>query len=539
MKKISKETLVVIVIIILGCLFRIVGITNYPNALNADEASSGYEAFAISNYGIDRNGHKLPVFLESWGSGQNALLSYLAIPFVRIFGLSIFSIRFPMVIVGSISLVVFYFLLKRLFNKKTAMIGLLFLAICPWHIMKSRWGLESNLFPDLILYFTFFLVKGLQDKNKLSYYCSFAIAGISSYAYGISYMFLPIFLIPLLFILKIKNEISIKEFFISLLIVILISLPIILFVIINTFGFPTLTILCFTIPHLNANRYKIITSIFSNNFFNVSISNIKETIKILVFQTDGLNWNALKHFGTIYLFSSIFTLIGLFTPLVNKLIAKKENLKIKIVTKKDERSYNWIFALWLLSSFVIAIVCEPNINRLNIIMFPIIYYTVLGIYYFVDYKKIYGILITIIYTIYFGLFIGSYLREDWNSYSTFEGGLAEVFEYVNSLELTNTSIIISNSIKEPYIYTLFYTRYNPYDFSNTVAYRKGTENAEFRIVESFSCYYFGLDKEDDISNNILYILKKNEVSEPNLDEFEVKEINNYWIIRAKNPQLDY
>ena len=84
----------------------------------------------------------LPVFLVAWGSGQNALLSYLMMPFIAIFGLTTFSIRLPMAIIGGISLGIFYCLLKRMTNKKVAIIGLIFLAICPWHIMKSRWGLE-------------------------------------------------------------------------------------------------------------------------------------------------------------------------------------------------------------------------------------------------------------------------------------------------------------------------------------------------------------------------------------------------------------
>ena len=168
-EKIKKylPKILIVLIILLGVFVRIFKIEEYPNALNVDEASAGYEAFSIMNYGIDRNGKFLPVFLVAWGSGQNALLTYLMIPFIAIFGLSTFAIRLPMAILGGISLVVFYYLLKRMTNKKVAIIGLIFLAICPWHIMKSRWGLESNLFPDLMLLSIFLIIKGLQDKRKI------------------------------------------------------------------------------------------------------------------------------------------------------------------------------------------------------------------------------------------------------------------------------------------------------------------------------------------------------------------------------------
>ncbi len=54
-KKINIYMVSIIVILIIGILIRIVGITGMPNALNCDEASAGYEAFSIINYGIDRN----------------------------------------------------------------------------------------------------------------------------------------------------------------------------------------------------------------------------------------------------------------------------------------------------------------------------------------------------------------------------------------------------------------------------------------------------------------------------------------------------
>ena len=44
------------IILIIGILVRIIGISHMPNALNCDEASDGYEAFSILNYGIDRMG---------------------------------------------------------------------------------------------------------------------------------------------------------------------------------------------------------------------------------------------------------------------------------------------------------------------------------------------------------------------------------------------------------------------------------------------------------------------------------------------------
>ena len=79
------------------------------------------------------------------------------IPFVKIFGLSLFAVRLPMAILGCLAIFVMYKLLRLIGNKKIALVGTIFLVICPWHVMKSRWGLESNLFPELILFSIYFL----------------------------------------------------------------------------------------------------------------------------------------------------------------------------------------------------------------------------------------------------------------------------------------------------------------------------------------------------------------------------------------------
>lgn len=125
--KSNKFEIILFFILIIGSLVRVCGIDKMPNALNVDEASSGYEAYSIMKYGIDRNGNSYPVFLYSWGEGQNALLSYIMIPFIAIIGLSEFSIRLPMAIIGIISLYAFYYLLKNIFdNKKIALLGVTF-----------------------------------------------------------------------------------------------------------------------------------------------------------------------------------------------------------------------------------------------------------------------------------------------------------------------------------------------------------------------------------------------------------------------------
>ncbi len=507
----KKYWLFFFVILFVGISIRLLWIDVLPSALNCDEASSGYEAYSLLHYGIDRNGNHNPVFLVAWGGGQNALLTYLILPFVKFFGLNLLSVRLPLALLGCLSLVIFYLLLKKVSNPKLAMIGLLFLILCPWHIMKSRWGLESNLFPDLILLFVFLFILGIEKKNKGLYYLSFAIAGLSSYSYGTSYYFLPVFLIPLLlYYIKIK-EINLKEACLGIGVVFFVSLPVILYVVINTLGMEQINLPFLTIPRLEVNRYQEITSIFSSDFLVKSFYNFSESIKILITQNDGLPWNSIGFYGTIYLFSTLFTLLGLINSFKKK--------------KWFDFKYDVIFKIWFIVGLVLTFICEPNINRLNILMMPIVYYTVIGLYLTsLKFKRGSYVLLGI-YLLSFGLFVNAYIHEDFNSYGTFEGDLKEVIDYVNEFD---KEIVVTKKIQSSYIHVLFYSKYDTRKFVETVHYED--PSAAFKNVLSFGNYVFS--DIQNIEENKVYVLKKEDKDLIDFYKYHIKEFKRYFVIET-------
>ncbi len=97
----------------LGFALRLAALAALPAGLNQDEASALYDAWAILNYGVDRNMNALPVLLVSWGSGQNALLSYLAMPFIALLGPTVLALRLPVALSGCLTLVFFRALARR------------------------------------------------------------------------------------------------------------------------------------------------------------------------------------------------------------------------------------------------------------------------------------------------------------------------------------------------------------------------------------------------------------------------------------------
>lgn len=514
--EILKKYIVFYIVLILGFLVRLIAIDKFPVGLNCDEASSTYEAYSILNYGIDRNGNFLPVFLEAWGSGQNALYSYLLIPFVKILGVNIFSTRIPMAIISCISLIVWYYLLKNIKDdKKFVLIGIIFLSICPWHIMKSRWGLESNLFPDLALWAIGLLISYLKTKKQFKLYLSFAILGITSYAYGTSYMFLPIFCLLIIVYLLYKKEINIKQAILCFSIVGIISLPIVICVIINTFDLKQINLPFMTIPRLPANRYEEQTTLFSGNIFLSSLENIKNSISLLILQNDGLIWNNIPGFGMYYIISIPALALGLIYSFKNA---------------KEKNEFDYVMNIWFIASFLFLFVFkEANINRINILIFPLVYYISKGLYMVFELKQmVLNVIISCLFIILFVAFLINYVRLEGEDNWTFISGVKDVIEYIDSSGAEK--IYFQYAFKEPYIYVLYYTKYDVKKYLDTVQVFQ--ENAKFDNIKSFGRYNFYLP-QDYNEKDSLYVFAKNSVEYIDEEVFDVKEFEKYLVIRMK------
>lgn len=504
----NKYEILIYLIFVVGFITRLVGIVEYPAGLNQDEASAGYEAYSILNYGVDRHGKLFPVHFISWRDGQNVLYSYLMIPFIYLFGLSVLTVRLPMAIVGCISLMLVYKLLNR-YNKKLGLIGLFFFAICPWHIMKCRWGLEANLFPDMVLIAVYIIIKALHSNKLINFYIGIAFLSLSVYSYGTSYAFLPIFIfILIIYLLKIK-KINIYNALISFTIAGIIALPMILFVIINTFDYNEIHLLFITIPKLYNTRFEDMVTISSPNFFDTVLNNFVYNTNIILKQTDSTTYNGLPFYGICYVFSLPFTVLGLFKCLTKRNIEKN------------------ILNIWLIVSVILLIIChKTNINRLNIIMIPVIMYTILGIYDIIENNKNSIIPIITLYVISFLCFTNAYKKTLGESNSPFTQGVQEPIQYASSLDVEH--VYISYSFTEPYIYTLFYTQTSSIEFVDTAEYLQG--NPATGQVLAFGKYSFYIPS-DMREKNVAYIVPSD--YKYNTQYFKATDFGRYTVLETK------
>lgn len=501
------------ILFIIGIIVRVVAFTSAPPGLNQDEASIGYDAYSILHYGIDRNGSFLPIHLIAWGSGQNALYAYLSMPFIYLLGLNPFSIRIVSVLAGIVTLFLFYAIAKRLFNNNRASIIAVFIVvICPWHIMMSRWALESNLFPTIVLLAVYFVVKSLDRPNWLFAYS--VTMAISLYAYGTAYFFAPLFVISVYVLLAVRKIVSIRAILLNGLTFTVVSMPILLFILINRYSFGAIEAL-FTIPKLTKPRFEQTSTAFQSDLWASSIHNFKQFLHIIVTQNDGLIWNAIPPFGYMYPIALPFILIGLVTmfgALTNKLNTAKA-----------------IVALWFIVAALMAFITDVNINRINIVFYPILFFTVAGLLWLLKNDKWIGRGAVAAFAIFFLLFSANYYTRFPDKISAaFYESFGEAINYAS--EETEGKVYITDRVNMPYIYVLTYEKISPHAFLDSVKYRN--KGDAFQWVDSFDRYQFGQPQIHE-GEQAAYLFANGEQMPEDESQFIFKRFKHYTVVTER------
>ena len=353
-------------ILCLGVFARTWEFRSLPPGLNPDEASIGVDAFNLLHYGIDRNGISFPVIFISWGSGQNALYGYVLIPFITLFGLSPFTIRLPMLITGILTIPLLYYVAKETLNKDFGLLSMFFLAISPWHILLSRWGLEANIFPFVFLA-GYACLLSIKKDDKL-YIPACILFGLCFYAYGTAYAIIPVFMICTITILIQHKLVAPKSLIIGLFAFIALAIPIGLFVLVNTFQMNSIQLGPVTIPRFPVQARFEATTIFSaTDQIQTIWNNLWMAVKLLITQSDGLPYNGIDPYGYFYKITFPFELIGI--------------VLLVIGFKSEKHVENKLLIAWIGASILIPIIQPVNINRFNIIFIPLILCIALSIYW--------------------------------------------------------------------------------------------------------------------------------------------------------------
>lgn len=477
-------------ILLAGSIVRLAALDRYPLGLHQDEAYSAYNAYSIMNYGIDSYGYTRPVYYTVWGSGMSVLYSYLTMPFFALFGISTITIRLPQAILGCISVLTAYGLGRELLNQKFGLLFAAFLAINPWHIQQSRFGLDANLAVPMMLFAVYFLCRYLNGKSNHIWLSAFFF-GLTLYCYAITWPLIPGFL--LLCMLNFRHRIQWNRTLLgAILLLFLMALPLILFLAVNFGWLPEIRTGLFSIPKLP----KIRTDEFSLGKLKAGFFWM---IAMLWNQHDDIWWITDSTVGSYYYISTPFILIGLICHI---------RILYRRIRHKEPLPLHFLMALWFFSMFLMGCTIDAaKYYKVNCLHIPIIFYSVYGIT--AVWKLWQGIwLKRLILAAYGGLFcyflyaqltlpvdysaFGNPLMSHmlWNEYE-------QAIDYAESLTDGPITIYGLN-----YANFMLYKRISPYEYLETVSY-DGNDPA-FRTVTRIGRYHFTRPETQDPT--MVYIL---------------------------------
>lgn len=518
-----------ITIIFIAAFFRFYQITIVPPHPSLDEVSIGYNAFSILKTGVDEYGTKFPILLRAYDDWRPALYIYLVVPFVKLFGLSIFAVRLPSVIMSILDIVGIFYIARELlvYLKKDKdklfsffpYVAAFLLVVSPWHIYISRLGHEANLALFCFIFGVLFFFRFLNTSRNLFFYLFILFFSFSFDSYQSTKIVIPLFSIFLTAIFIKKIWLKKKMFIFGFLIGLVVILPIIIESISpqGLVRFKATNIFQAN-PQIVAESSRLILNDRTNNDkISELLHNRRVGYSVLFVQAFASHLNPFWLFsnkdyepfkspglGLFYVFEIIFLISGLF-------------YSIFYLPKK----FLFLFLGWVIIAILPGAITTgyPHAMRIYELLplpqlieaFGIIFLLSL-IFSKTKINSKYIILPT-----FFLIGIVSIAQFSYSYFfllptkisNQFQYGAIQAFEIVKEREAKYDKIIVSNSgnLFESYMFYLFYNKFDPFVYKNL----GGTKSGGFAESHKIGKYIF---EKIELSKKIpktLYLLSSNEV----------------------------
>ncbi|MEP7167021.1 MAG: glycosyltransferase family 39 protein [Candidatus Woesebacteria bacterium] len=471
----SKTKLLICIILLLSGLLRIYKLDKVPPSPYWEEVALGYDAYSIAKTGKDHHGNSFPVIaFPSYGDYKPSGYFYAIVPFVKVFGLNIWTVRLPSAIAGIISVLLVYLIGKELFEGKVGLVGSFLFAIQPWAIQFSRGGWEVNFAMMLILMGTWLLCAARRKPWILP--LSVIFFSLSMYTYHAARLFAPLIgaLGAMLLLYgwyrgqhakKPKKVIGVV--LISLLIAIASVAPFVLnlnnkavssrFTDTSIFSQlqPILDSNAAIAAHGNSFFAKIIYHrywYFGAIIFRQWVSHFSPNFLFVRGDGNYRHWNGIV--GELYWIDGFFILVS---------------VSVLLLSFKKNRKMGLLF-IWIALAALPAALVTPAPHALRF-LFAAPTFALLSaigmVYLFHKIKKQW--LVALLMCVVGGIYIFSFGRyHNWymNVYpvqaaSDWQYGYKELYQWIGENKKENEQVYITREQGRPAMYYLFYTKYDP------------------------------------------------------------------------------
>jgi 4-amino-4-deoxy-L-arabinose transferase-like glycosyltransferase len=504
MKTDTVKKYLLIGIIIIASVLRLWNLNTNPPSLTPDEAALGYNAYSILKTGRDEYGTFMPIIFKSFGDYKPGFYIYTTVPFVAIFGLNEWSVRLPSAVAGILSVWLLYLIIKQFSLNKKLEIGkwkletlaAFLLAISPWHIYFSRGGWEINLALTLSLTGIYFFLKSFSKPLFLI---------LSSLSFSLTYItyqgakLSTTVILLLLFILYFKDVQTLlkkdwKKITISIFFGLIILLPIF-----NSFyqgqtgRLTVFSVLSYRRPE------KMLQGLLDEG---------KETIgsmQYYLFHSESLNFARgilgrwFNHFSGRFLFFegdwenpkqttpyhgvlTVFDIILFIFGIISFAKAKKNRML-------------FFFGIWLLLAPLPSALSRDQVHAVRAynMVIPLTVLLALGLSFILQYiqfiksnisKFILYASFFILYSLSYVYFLDMYfIHLPVHNTKVWDYGYKQIVEDVFPIQNNYAKIRVQQSYAQPYIFFLFYEKYDPASYQKKAAYVEGEYKDDVGKIE--------------------------------------------------------
>lgn len=539
-------------ILIIGILLRIVYFTInlFIGGSYVDEAILALNANSIANNLTDIEGEILPVYFDTWCyGGQSPLPTYLSAISVKLFGLNLFAVRLPMLIMSIAGLIAFYLFVEEVFlkNKEKLIINGI-ACISPWSLFSSTYVLDCNYLAHMLIIGSYFLAKTLNSKKIRYYIFSMMFFALGFYCYISSVFFIPVFLAVMFITLLVKKKTGIRETIVSFITVFIVSLPFIFFGLVNLDILPDIHLFGISITKM---PYYIRTediALFNNGFFEYmkyGFRNISNTIPYFLFPELNVMTSCLNKFQYSNLFGGLFIVTGF--------------VFLAISFFKNKNRFTFLQKCFSLSVVCGFFVYAFNINgisyyklyRYGIFCYLLLFLEGIGIKALIDRVKsfksvkkwaMYFVASVFIFNLVFFVSYPSFVKDDYTL--LYGDSFYECLDATENMSTNNITIIDKfNPAKEKFsVYCRYYDCINHNEreyikFSKEYEDRDINRKKEHKIAMDGSIRFVSPDIVSFSNDQIYFICKYNLNKIENIpDDYIIKTIGYMTLIYS--PEID-
>jgi len=529
----SKKLLFVLLfILVIAASLRLYKITDIPPGVNRDEASIGYTAYSLLQTGRDEYGRIFPLSFQSFGDWKLPLYIYTVVPFVSAFGLSELAVRMPSAIFGILSVLLTFYLVRILFkNNLLAFMTMFLAAISPWSVHLSRVESESNTAVFLTLLGMILFLKSLNSKNWLII-PSFICFALTYFTYAGNHIFTTLLLTGIFYLYR--NRIP-RTKITAIGIVMLIVMAGFIFSKtlfeadktkisgISIFGDPSVVYAKIEIPR---NEHGDPNSLFARAVHNRVIYAAEKITQnylnsfspqFLFIKGGDNNSHNILNFGNMYLVEAPFLFLGM----------------VYLLAIKKGRERNLVL-LWFFISPIAASITKdaPHTNRMFAIFPMLSLVSAFGIYWLLTevirkkiFKKIFVGLIVCLFIINVSIYIDRYfVHFPRNEAANWGIGYKVLNELLTAPPLATKRVIMARPKYSPYIYLLFYSKYDPALYQKEAVRYPPTEDG-FVDVREFGRYQFrDIDWSKDLQQDVVLVEWSTQVPEYVKNSYKTQEV---------------